>query len=124
MTVNLKRLFRIKSLKGKNMCMLQGVDKPIDTSDLLPVLINSKYDRNIYYDPVVAGSIIALEQSKSTLHIDYRNYLEAFKDSKVNDKTMLDLIKQHGFCFVHEIQDWLRNFHDDNLKIKANGQRI
>lgn len=70
-----QNLFYIKDMDGlfANVSS-DDVDVKIPIRDILPVKINSIEDRDIYYDPVVAASVIGAGQETPTSKKDKGEY--------------------------------------------------
>lgn len=116
---NPEHIFKIQTLDESGECKLQFINEIIDESDLLPVLVESNEDKNIYYDPIVAASFLAPGQAPPIRHTNYEYYMDHLKKSTFEGETEYDLIKEKGFAYVHEVQHWLRNGRlDDGLKIR------
>lgn len=116
-------VFRIKHIdeKKKEIELVNIDDKiPLDNIEAIP--IDGKHDLRIYYDPIIAASIVGKNDPLPIHSTDYRYYLEHFKNNSIeNEGTMYDELKRNNFQFVHEVQHWLRKkWHEDSLKININ----
>ena len=112
-------LFRIIAINEDNitLCSHFGLTFEVKYSDILPVPINGEDDQSIYYDPVVAASIVNPGDEIPTHRTDYTYYMEQFKWSTYNGKTFFDMIKERELKYVHEVQHFLVNeFQRDELK--------
>lgn len=100
---------------------LESLSEPIYRDSLLPIPIDGICDRNIYYDSVPAGSVIGENDSKPVHHIEYRYYMDQFK----NDEIISALISNNNCQFVHEVQHVLRtNGFDGQLKVKPSQAKL
>ena len=78
------------------------VDVKIPIRDILPVKINSIEDRDIYYDPVVAASVIGAGQETPTSKKDKGEYyLNALRRSFNSEQHMKMIEYNHFIC--HDI---------------------
>ena len=83
--------------------------------------MNGIDDRWIYYDPVVAASIVFSGDPIPVHNTDYSYYMDALGRSYDSKKSFKELVeKEHLYC-VHEIQHYLRKkYGSDNLRINEN----
>ena len=110
-------LYKIVSLDGDKVC-LDGVAQELLLSELLPVVTDGVEDRWIYYEPIVAASIMFPGESMPIHHTDYSYYLDALERNYEGKKSFKELVKKEHLVYVHEIQHYLRKkFHNDWLKI-------
>lgn len=117
-------IFKIKHIdeKKKEIELVDIDDKiPLDNIEAIP--IDGKHDLRIYYDPIIAASIVGENDPLPVHSTDYRYYLEHFKNISIeNEGTMYDKFKKKDLQFVHEVQHWLRQkWHENSLKINING---
>ena len=90
----------LKSI-GRNVSS-DDVDVKIPIRDILPVKINSIEDRDIYYDPVVAASVIGAGQETPTSKKDKGEYyLNALRRSFNSEQHMKMIEYNHFIC--HDI---------------------
>lgn len=112
-------LFRIIAINDDNitLCSHFGITFEAKYSDILPVPINGEDDKNIYYDPVVAAAIVYPGDEIPVHRTNYTYYMEQFKWSTYNGKTLFDMINERKLKYVHEVQHFLVNeFQRDELK--------
>ena len=100
-------LYKIISIKGDDV-KLEGVQKMMQTSELLPVAINGKEDRWIYYDPQVAASSLFDEEEYKGGCRDYTYFMNALKNMTEGGKSYREMIEKKKLLYVHEVQHWLR----------------
>lgn len=95
------------------------LDVPVSVSEVLPMPINKKYAGNIYYDPVIAASVVGPYDEIPVHSTDYSYFMDSFGRVVEEDGTTLrTLVDGQKFKYVHEIQHWLRErYETDDLKI-------
>ncbi len=112
-------VFKIRDIQDGKYKL--GLLKSVFSADKIEAIpIDGKHDRSIYYDPIVAASIIP-PGGKTPIHkTDYSYYMDSFKACLLEDKeTYADLVKKRRYHFVHEVQHWLRSeFGGDDLKTR------
>ncbi|MPL74385.1 hypothetical protein SDC9_20257 [bioreactor metagenome] len=87
--------------------------------DIEPVPINKIDDKEIYYDPVVAGSFILPGDPAPVIRKDYSYYLDHFQRCRFKNNSYYELIRNNNLKYVHEVQHYLLDtFKHDNLRIK------
>lgn len=112
-------IFEIQNIDNETL-HISNCKSRILKSDIDPIPINGNDDQFIYYDPVIAGSIINPGDPIPINKRDYSYYLESFKKYKYHDKSLYDIVKASKLSYVHEIQHLLDNLHlDKGLKINA-----
>jgi hypothetical protein len=110
-------LYEIVSMR-ENTVRLAGVDKDVPQSELLPVRVDGVEDRWIYYDPIIAASIVFPGEPIPMHHTDYSYYMDAFERNYEGNRTLNELVRKEHLVYVHEIQHYFRKkFHNDWLKI-------
>ncbi|MCQ2171287.1 MAG: DUF1848 domain-containing protein [Bacteroidales bacterium] len=111
-------LYKILSIDGQSV-RLVGVEKGVPITELMPVAIDGIEDRWVYYDPIIAASIVFPGDEVPSHSTDYSYYMNAFErcfDERKN--TFKDLIIKAHLVYVHEVQHFLqKRFYKDNLKI-------
>lgn len=112
-------VFEIDSIDDESGSVkLKDVKYSINIDDIEPIPIDGVHDKNIYYDPVIAASIVTPGQPVPVHHRDYSYYMDSFKRSTYEDKTFDVLIKDANCQFVHEVQHYLEEeFSSHDLKI-------
>lgn len=111
--------FMISEVRDNGMLSLKELDEPVLASDLRPMPIEKNRAGNIYYDPVIAASIVSLGDEIPVYNRDYTYFLDAFEKVIEPDGTTLrQNVEKKSFKYVHEVQHWLRERHgSDDLKI-------
>lgn len=114
---HIANLFEIVEVKGNNV-RLKDVEGTISLYKIEAVPIDGIHDINIYYDPIVAASLIP-SGGKVPVHTsNFSYYMENFKKHFLsNNKSYSDIVKERNYHFVHEVQHWLRTMNDNGLKI-------
>lgn len=116
---NLENIFQIVSIEGPSVKLSRSFSPIIeaDLSAITAVKMDGQEDRNLYYDPIIAASIVWPGDSVPVHHKDYTYYLDA-QATFCRNKTMRDFITENGFKYVHELQHYLReHYQSDDLKI-------
>lgn len=119
-TFSSDEVFEIWKIHDDGTLNLAMMETKVPYSHIEPVRIDGVSDKDIYYDPFVAGSVIASDEMRPVHHTDYSYYLEHFKRNTFEGKeeTLYDLCVSQKFRYVHEIQHWLRSlFGWDRLMI-------
>ena len=120
--LRLKEMTNVFTFQGKieeGYCKLQEFEDPIPIAQLQAIPIDGQSDGMIYYDPVVAASIIKSDQPIPMYHTDYLYYMDSFINCKQGDKTYNQIVQEMEFQFVHEVQQWLiENEGTSYLKIR------
>lgn len=111
--------FEIVAIKDDGMVSLMELDEIVFQSDLLPMPINKKRARSVYYDPIIAASVVGPDDDIPVYSRDYTYFMDAFKKVTEEDgATLYELVEEQGFKYVHEVQHWLRErYGSDDLKI-------
>jgi len=110
-------LYRIVSLNGDKV-KLEDVEQELSLSELIPVVTDGVEDRWIYYDPIIAASIVFPGEPIPMHHTDYSYYMDAFERNYEGNRTLNELVRKEHLVYVHEIQHYFRKkFHNDWLKI-------
>ena len=115
-----ENLFTIESISSSGIKLSYIQAQPITLQDISPVNIDGIEDRSIYYDPIIAASILLQNQPAPIYKKDYSYYMDSFARCTItnSDKTLKDVIIEQNFRYVHEIQHYLRNeYGSDDLKI-------
>lgn len=99
---------------------LGNIDGKVDLKEIEAIPIDGVHDRSIYYDPIVAASIIPPGRSVPVHRTDYSYYMDKFENClDVDKRTYAEVVKERGYHFVHEVQHWLNDeFDRDSLKSK------
>lgn len=116
---NHENIFQIVSIEGSSVKLSRSFSPIIETelSAITAVKMNGQEDKYIYFDPIIAASIVWPGDSVPVHHKNYTYYLDANATFN-HDKTMRDFIAENGFEYVHELQHYLRkHYHSDDLKI-------
>ena len=100
------------------MVKLASVNSVVSRSELQPVTVDGIEDRWIYFDPMIAASIVFPGDEVPAHHVDYSYYMDAFEHCFVGKKSYKEIIEKEHLMYVHEIQHYLRKHHQaDDLKI-------
>ena len=109
-------LYRIVLLNGDKV-RLEDVEQDVSLSEVIPVVTDGVEDRWVYYDPIVAASIVFPGKPIPIHQTDYSYYMDSFERNYEGKKTLKELVKKEYMVYVHEIQRYLRKrFHNDWLK--------
>lgn len=97
---------------------LKNVDHLFTFEDILPVKIDGKEDRDIYYDPIIAASIVTEGEEIPVVQRDSSEYymVSLKKSYDENHVSYYDRINNKGMKYVHEIQHEIPSLQYD-LKI-------
>lgn len=111
--------FMISEVEDNGMISLKELDEPVPDRDLRPMPIGKNQAGNIYYDPIIAASIVRPGDEIPVYSRDYTYFLDAFNRVIESDGTTLRTqADKKSFKYVHEVQHWLRERHgSDDLKI-------
>ena len=98
---------------------LNELDEPISISEIMPLSISKKHAGNVYYDPIIAASIIGPDDEIPVHGTDYSYFMDALGRVTEEDGTTLRaLVEEQKFKYVHEVQHWLRGrYETDDLKV-------
>lgn len=115
-----QNLFEIKSISYDNeaIVFLESISQSISLEDILPVTIDGKEDRDIYYDPFVAAGFVSEDGPVPAVSRDSSEYyMDSLKKSyDENGVAYYDVIQNMGIHYVHEIQNQIPHLQSD-LKI-------
>lgn len=114
-----QNLFIIKEVnKNEVGIALKNVNHFFSFEDILPVKIDGKEDRDIYYDPIVAANIVTEGEETPAVQRDSSEYymVSLKKSYDENLESYYDKIHNKGIKYVHEIQHVIPSLQDD-LKI-------
>ena len=114
-----QNLFIIKEVnKNEVGIALKNVNQFFSFEDIIPVKIDGKEDRDIYYDPIVAASIVTEGEETPAVQRDSSEYymVSLKKSYDENLESYYDKIHNKGIKYVHEIQHVIPSLQDD-LKI-------
>ena len=110
-------LYKIVSI-SENTVSLVGVSQDVPVSELLPVAVDGVEDRWIYFDPVIAASIVFPGEEVPAHRTDYSYYMDAFERCFEGKKSYKEMVEKNHLMYVHEVQHWLKKHHQaDYLKI-------
>lgn len=111
-------VYKILSMEQDKL-ELDDIDGDVVLEDVEAIPLDGVHDADIYYDPIVAASIIGPGQAPPIRRTDYTYFMQKFEDCTYDGKSFADYIREKNLHFVHEVQHWLREeFHSDDLKIK------
>lgn len=110
-------LYKIREIKG-DVVKLVSVSRDAPMSELLPVAVDGIQDRWIYFDPMIAASIVFPGDVVPAHHTDYSYYMDAFEHCSDGKKSYKEIVEKEHLMYVHEIQHYLRkHYQADDLKI-------
>lgn len=111
--------FEITKVEDSGMVSLFELDTLIHVEELRPMPIGRKYAGNIYYDPIIAASVVGVDDEIPVHRTDYSYFMDAFvRVTEEDETTLLTLVEEQKFKYVHEVQHWLRErYGSDDLKI-------
>jgi type I restriction enzyme M protein len=111
--------FEIYKVVPDGMVSLMELDEQIPASHLQFMPINKKYAGCIYYDPIIAASVVGPDDEIPVHNTDYSYFMESFGRVIEDDgSTLLDHVGEQKFKYVHEVQHWLREqYGSDDLRI-------
>lgn len=116
---NIFRIEAIDESSGLSFYKLSSVEKPISKDEIEAIPVDGVHDRQIYYDPIIAASVVARGQPIPVHRTDYSYFMEHFKRCSYQDKSYFELVKEANCQFVHEIQHYMNEeFGRCKLKIK------
>lgn len=98
---------------------LNELDETVSASEILPMPVSKKHAGNIYYDPIIAASIIGPNDEIPVHSTDYSYFMDHLGRVTEEDGTTLRaLVEGQKFKYVHEVQHWLRErYGTDDLKV-------
>lgn len=109
-------IFVIDKIEG-DVVSLKDYQDALTTAAIEPIPIDGTSDFNIYYDPIIAASIVAYGEGIPIHHTNYTYYLERFKSCFLEEKSFHQLIQERDLKYVHQIQHFLIDeFNDYGLK--------
>lgn len=111
--------FEITKVEESGMVSLFELDTLIHVEELRPMPIGRKYAGNIYYDPIIAASVVGADDEIPVHRTDYSYFMDAFVRVTEEDGTTLRaLVEEKKLKYVHEVQHWLRErYGTDDLKV-------
>lgn len=111
-------LFKISNFEEEYI-ILDYYKVKVHYQDIEPVPINGIDDKDIYYDPIIAGSFINPGDPAPIIKKDYSYYLDHFQRCRFSNYSFYELIHNKNLKYVHEVQHFLLDtFKHDDLKIK------
>ena len=111
--------FEIYKVGVDGMVSLMELDVAIPADHLQSMPINKKHAGNIYYDPIIAASVVGPDDDIPVHYTDYTYFMDSFSKVTEEDGTTLrTLVEEQKFKYVHEVQHWLRGkYGTDDLRI-------
>lgn len=77
--------------------------------DVVPLEINSDYDKEVYIGCIIPGSVILPGGKKPIHHTDYSYYYDRLdRMTSLDGSTYKEVIRDRAFKYVHEFQHYLR----------------
>lgn len=114
-------LYKIREIAETGV-RLDDVEETVSPECFEAVPIDGMHDKKVYYDPIIAASIIPPGGKIPVHRTDYSYFMDKFKNClNENKKTFADIVKERDYHFVHEVQHWLRDHGDDGMKIYTFG---
>lgn len=112
-------LFKIIEIKSDGLLRLTDIEQDIQIKDVEAIPVDGNYDRNLYYDPVIAASYVAFGHPVPGHHSPVGEYyMDGLGRMWLNKKTLKDIVEEHNCKFVHEVQHCLNSVvHRDDLKL-------
>lgn len=111
-------IYRILSMEQGKL-KLDGIDGDATIDDVEAIPLDGVHDADIYFDPIIAASIIGPGQAPPIRRTDYTYFMQKFENCTYEGKSYLDYIREKNLHFVHEVQHWLREeFNTDDLKVR------
>jgi hypothetical protein len=106
------KVFEIEKIKDNGTVKLRFIDQDMPYEFIEPVPIDGIADKQIYYNPIYAGSINKSGDPKPTHYCqEKRYYLESFKlknESFEDESTLYQKFEKAKLQYVHEVQHWLK----------------
>lgn len=97
--------FEVYKVESDGRISLMELDEPISAKDILPMPVNKKYAGNIYYDPVIAASVVGPDDDIPVHYTDYTYFKDSFgKVTEEDGRTLQTLVEEQEFKYVHEVQ--------------------
>lgn len=101
-----QNLFYMKEIRDNKEVVLYGLRDVVDTKDILPVKIDGKQDRNIYYDFNLANDVNKGYKIDDIKVLPDSYYMDSLKNVGTSDGiSWYDHIKQANISYVHQIQN-------------------
>lgn len=114
-------LYEISDISADGVRLLD-VEEQVKLDSIEAVPIDGNHDRKVYYDPIVAASIIPPGGSIPVHRTDYSYFMEKFENCLDSDNcSFADIVRERDYHFVHEVQHWRKDDSDDGLKIYTMG---
>lgn len=105
-------VFEIEKINDNDTVKLKFTDQDVPYEFIEPVPIDGVADKQIYYNPIYAGSINKPGDPKPTHYCqEKRYYLESFKlknESFEDESTLYQKFEKAKLQYVHEVQHWLK----------------
>lgn len=112
-------LFMINDIKADGV-FLYDIEGLVPYDNIEPVSITDKDAKYVYFECVVAASMIDTFDQIPIRTIDKSYFMDAFMKVRSKDKTLYyDIVKHAKFDYVHEVQHWLRR-NGDRSELRIN----
>jgi type I restriction enzyme M protein len=111
--------FVISEVGKDGMVSLNELDETVSASEIQSMPVNKKHAGNVYYDPIIAASIIGPDDEIPVHSTDYSYFMDHLgRVTEENGTTLRALVEGQKFKYVHEVQHWLRErYGTDDLRI-------
>ena len=112
-------VFKIVELLPKGSLKLADIKETVPLGDVEAVPMDREHDRGICYDPITMATIALPGQAVPPSHHDTSEYyMDAFENSRFEEKTLKEIVDRDNCQFVHEVQHSLRKrFGRDDMKL-------
>lgn len=111
-------IFKISTLEHSKV-FLKDYSIPLSITGIEPIPIDGKSDLQIYYDPIIAASIIGPGEETPVHWTNYEYYFDRFKNCTYENKSFQQWILEKNLRFVHEVQHFLNDeLQNNGLKIR------
>ena len=112
-------VFKIVKVLDDGSLKLADIEVEVPRNNIEAIPIDGIHDRNLYYDPIIAASYVAPGQPVP-VHHSQRGvyYMDGLENTRFENKTLRQLVKERNCQFVHEVQHCLRDeINNDDLKL-------
>ncbi len=110
-------IFEIDTIEGEEYTLKLYKPK-VNLSNIESIPINGVDDKNIYYDPIIAGSFIRPEDPPPVHRKDKSYYLDHFERCFYKENSFKNLVVEQSFKYVHELQHFFSEKFNKPLELK------